>query len=440
MGNEHEAKEFIKNAKRGNAEAQYQLARCYFHGYGTKVNEKKAFKWYQKSAKQGHSAAEYMLGHCYACGNGTRIDKTKAFAWYMNSAQQGDADAEAAVGVSYLVGGGVGEDNAKALFWLETAYSHGKFEFAECIGEAYYKGWTSDGKADYIKAIPFLERSAENGNCKLMAYLIGCYCQDPNKDLEKAENWIVQARMHMDSADDETKGEIEREYAVFLAHKEMHAEAIEAFHRSADWGNVVSMKVLAKNYMSGLLTDRNPTKAMSWYEKAADHGDVESQAACAVLYLSGDEEKVETDFAKAFHYAEMAAENGDADGQDVLAKCYDQGWGTARNESLAEKWFIKAANQGCLTSQWGLGRLLVRKERYSEAYVWFQTILNRGDVTNQVILSDVKLCMSVLLQEGWGTKKNLTLALRYREEAAAAGNEQAKAMLENLRILVRRHR
>ena len=39
-----------------HASAQNELGLCYYNGYGTDKNPKRAFHWYEKAAKQGNAA------------------------------------------------------------------------------------------------------------------------------------------------------------------------------------------------------------------------------------------------------------------------------------------------------------------------------------------------------------------------------------------------
>ena len=56
---------FIKAAKQGHRDAQYELAVCYKNGYGTDKNYDEAFKWFEKAAKQGQKESQYELAVYY---------------------------------------------------------------------------------------------------------------------------------------------------------------------------------------------------------------------------------------------------------------------------------------------------------------------------------------------------------------------------------------
>ena len=59
----------------------YLLGAFYKSGFGTKINEKKAFECYKKANELDLSNAEYWyeLAICYVGGYGTEVDRVKAF-------------------------------------------------------------------------------------------------------------------------------------------------------------------------------------------------------------------------------------------------------------------------------------------------------------------------------------------------------------------------
>jgi TPR repeat protein len=83
-------KSLIKNAEKGDAEAQFWLGFNYFLGEeGVLQDYQKAKKWYEKAAKQGHVDAQYNLGCCYGKGVGVSKDTNEATKWIRKAAEQG---------------------------------------------------------------------------------------------------------------------------------------------------------------------------------------------------------------------------------------------------------------------------------------------------------------------------------------------------------------
>ena len=81
-------------AKKGDKEAQYQLAVMYGNGQGTAVDPAKAAEWMLKSARQGYERAQYSMGVLYEEGAGVKIDRSKAVYWYSVASKKGHNNAK----------------------------------------------------------------------------------------------------------------------------------------------------------------------------------------------------------------------------------------------------------------------------------------------------------------------------------------------------------
>lgn len=94
---------FRMAAERGEADAQFNLARAYGSevdgGYKTAraapANDAEALKWYQRSAEQGHIQAQVKLAGLYANG-GQKVprDQVQAYKWLSLAAASGEVSAE----------------------------------------------------------------------------------------------------------------------------------------------------------------------------------------------------------------------------------------------------------------------------------------------------------------------------------------------------------
>ena len=113
-------------ARRGQAEAQFQLGVCYRFGQGVSKDEAEALKWYLKAAAQGHEKAQYNVGVCYDAGTGVAQDHEEAARWYRKAAQRGHAKAAYNLAVDYKYGQGVARDDAEAFAWFDFAASRGE--------------------------------------------------------------------------------------------------------------------------------------------------------------------------------------------------------------------------------------------------------------------------------------------------------------------------
>ena len=83
-----------QKAEQGSSDAQYRLARMYFAGKGTPIDEQTGLIWLAKAAQQGYSDAQYDLGERYRKGLSVSQDNLKAEMWLRKAIQQGHVDTE----------------------------------------------------------------------------------------------------------------------------------------------------------------------------------------------------------------------------------------------------------------------------------------------------------------------------------------------------------
>ncbi len=94
VGNEDAMNKALKDARAGDASAQYFLGRCFGFGNGVEQSDEEAAKWWRKAAEQGHAGAQYFLGRCYEFGKGVEQSNEEANKWYRKAAEQGNANAK----------------------------------------------------------------------------------------------------------------------------------------------------------------------------------------------------------------------------------------------------------------------------------------------------------------------------------------------------------
>jgi TPR repeat protein len=100
-------------AEKGDVEAQFTLAVCYYDGLGVTANEAEAVKWCLKAAEQNHAEAQYRLALYYNGWTEAR-DATQAAKWCRKAAEQNLAEAQYRLGIFYFKGEGVVKDGVVA--------------------------------------------------------------------------------------------------------------------------------------------------------------------------------------------------------------------------------------------------------------------------------------------------------------------------------------
>jgi hypothetical protein len=124
---------FRKLANEGFAPAQYQLAECYFSGFGVKQNYQQSATWHNKAAGQGFAMSQLMLGYKYELAQGCIQNYQNAAKWYRKAADQNEPEAQYRLGLLYIDGNGVIQNEKKGSALIESAASQGHPEATEWI-------------------------------------------------------------------------------------------------------------------------------------------------------------------------------------------------------------------------------------------------------------------------------------------------------------------
>ena len=70
------------------------LGICYNNGDGVGKSYKKAFDYFAMAAMKGQADAQYYLARYYLTGRGVKCDIWKALNWFVKAAEQGHEEAE----------------------------------------------------------------------------------------------------------------------------------------------------------------------------------------------------------------------------------------------------------------------------------------------------------------------------------------------------------
>ena len=111
---------------------------------------------------------------------------------------------------------------------------------------------------------------------------------------------------------------------------------------------------IGQAYEQGLGVSPNFQRALTWYRKAAEHGDLTLQAALGERYYLA--KGVKRNLREAQHWLQLAAERGDPLCQRYLGQIFERGEGTQKRADLAFDWYARAAKQGDGVAQLALGR------------------------------------------------------------------------------------
>ena len=79
----------LDKAKQGDVISMLELGKCYFRGKdGYARSYKDAVLWFRKAAKKGNAEAQFRLGRCYEDGRGVKQSNSEAILWFELASKQ----------------------------------------------------------------------------------------------------------------------------------------------------------------------------------------------------------------------------------------------------------------------------------------------------------------------------------------------------------------
>ena len=384
---------YTKAAKLGYYPSQILLGDAYSAGegfLGEKPNPKLAFKWYSEAAKSNEPDALYEMLSLYYNGEGTQIDYTKAFdiAQRIKDVEPG---ALVWLGKMYFYGNGTKQDYKKAFEafdnWMKIKgkpfMDRYNFENASYfLGLMYQSGWGT--KSDPTKAKTLLKQIGKE-------YIIATDNSYPFELLWRnaLENNNIEAQLALAQRETTPPTTAMMWYAMAASNGNQQAETQfkKMYSQKFDIGTIPDIelfkKALQKDAESQVklgklyLTNYNTIQAFFWFSWAAWLGNKEAMYQLGLIYkdfsissmfypdtVKDDEKECKGTFETlAYKWFKKAAELGNADAQFRLGKAYETGIipsGTAwwyghcmtdpivisKDEEQAKKWYKKAAALG----------------------------------------------------------------------------------------------
>lgn len=366
----------VTRAEKGDPQAQYEMAQCFFHGTdGMPKDTAAAINWYRKAAEQGHVAAQCMLGRMYENAMGVPMRIEEARKWYLAAAEQGNVEAQIRTAHWY---DWTDKNRKEAANWYLKAAQQGDMNAQFNLATLYEMG--SDPRPNTTDEDMYISGVWENVVTAL------------NKDYKRAADW---------------------------------------YRKSAFQGYAEAQRRLGMLYEEGTGVAKDPFEAVKWYRMAAEQGDAKAQNCLGMMYDSGT--GVEQNYEEAFKWFLAAAEKSDVEAQINLGLCYANGDGVQRDYKEAEKWFYIAAMRGDALGQYYLGLMYLNargvKRDYSVAAEWFQKSAEQEYDRAQYKLG-------LLYEKGHGVKRDREEAAKWYLLAAEQGNADALKKCARLGIQV----
>lgn len=210
-------------------------------------------------------------------------------------------------------------------------------------------------------------------------------------------------------------------------------KAIEYYEKSADYGSMTAMYNLGRLYLDGAngSVPINTTKGIDWLSKAAENEYGPAAEEVGDYYYNG--QFVEKDLKKARHNYEIAAKEGMTKAMFALGVMNEEGEGGPKLFKAAEYWYKKLDESGADENgiaKYNLGRLyLYKMGRYNEALPMLVEAAQAGN-------EDAMYCAGICYGNGWGTPVILQTAEVYLNHALQNGVQEAQNDLTTVRNLL----
>ncbi len=177
----------LRQAERGDPDAQYEVAIAYAFGRGTDENEERAVHWYEQATRQGHLLASSDLAFYCHEGRGLLQDTTRAVELWTFAAEQGVDSAQHSLSFVLEEGAVVRKDVTRAMELRHQAAEQGHAAACSSLANNYLYG--RHVVRDESKAVELLRYASGKGDSIAEFVLASCYFDGlgVERDLQEAE-------------------------------------------------------------------------------------------------------------------------------------------------------------------------------------------------------------------------------------------------------------
>ena len=243
----------------------------------------KAFKLYKQSADAGNPEAMHNVAVMLIQPVGCVQNVKMAIDYYVKASQAGYNPSTYNLGHMNYMGNLNGKVNKPvAAKFFQMAADNGHPESAHYLGLMYEAG---DGvPQDNTKAIHYMRIAATKGNIPLSKALLGFMLTDYTRSEEEVQegvDFLLQARTRMTSPEIDFAIAIEYDYGGHMPLDVL--KAIQYYKRAADDGNVYAMRRYALLHLSEAAPQCNPVLGVRYLKRAMDKGDLPAKAVYAYL-------------------------------------------------------------------------------------------------------------------------------------------------------------
>lgn len=300
----------------GHVDARNQLAKMFAEGVGVAADSEKANYWYLRAENQGKEKNPlpdtdetwdkdfedeiFLKGREYKFNE----EDEKAVEYLADAAQRGIGMAQfylAGYYQSYANKGIFEKNEGKRIAWLIKSAEYGISLACQSmqsdrviryivengipsvppVEEAYEQAVKYFEAGDYEQARMFFHEAASFGHYDAQITLARMYEEGKGveKNPEEAVHWYDKAAENKKSYRENWEKDLDMvwERGIVFEKDGEKKKAVQCFAYAALRGHVHSQYELGRSYENGTGFNADPAKAVSWYSRAADQGDMLSK-------------------------------------------------------------------------------------------------------------------------------------------------------------------
>lgn len=202
-------------------------------------------------------------------------------------------------------------------------------------------------------------------------------------------------------------------------------------------GDAVAQNEVGGWYYRGRHVKQDYAEALQWWSKSAKQGNVQAIGNMGLCYQTGHgiaadslratqlyQKSIKGGNTALFNQNIEQAKKGNVFSNMLVASCYQNGYGVAKDVNKAVPYLTTAANKNCVAAQLDLAMILLNDKKSKEAAPWFKKGMENGDIP-------CTFYYGKMLVEGLGVKADKKEGANYLLKAAESSFPQAMYYVGN---------